>query len=231
MGFIKSQIKFVAESLGFQVLAGGHVHSELGGFFRALDRLGFKPSLIYDIGANRGSWTARALRVWPSARYRLFEPQTDLHRPLGPNVEWSERGVLDKPGEARFTITERDDSCTFDERDGGEYRTVPVTSIDAEIGDGPVPDLIKIDAEGMDLQVLRGASRALGVTEVFLVEAGVLAGIENDIASVLRFMDGAGYRLAQITDLNNGPQSRLLWVVELAFVPADSAMLSGITGY
>jgi hypothetical protein len=42
----------------------------------------------------------------------------------------------------------------------------------------------KIDAEGLDLEVLKGASNYFGKTEIFMVEAGVLS--QNLIIAFLK---------------------------------------------
>ena len=85
-----------------------------------------------------------------------------------------------------------------------------------------VPDLIKIDAEGLDLDVLRGAKSIFGKTEVILVEASVVNPVfKNDVLAVVAFMRENGYSLFEITDLNRPFEKRVLWLVELLFVRAN----------
>src|SRR5688500_19032224 len=68
-------------------------------YLRQLRAFGFEPNLIYDIGANRGLWAAKALRVFPQAHYVLFEPQRKLAPDLSrlmdgrPNVTWRQAAV------------------------------------------------------------------------------------------------------------------------------------------
>jgi hypothetical protein len=75
----------------------------------------------------------------------------------------------------------------------------------------------KIDAEGLDLEVLKGASNYFEKTEIFMVEAGVLS--QNLIIAfkIINFMM-EGYRLFDISDLNRPFQPRVLWLVELVFI-------------
>src|SRR5215467_3428989 len=47
-------------------------------FFEAIQRAGFVPRHIIDVGANRGNWTRTAIRFFPDAQYTLFEPQDHL---------------------------------------------------------------------------------------------------------------------------------------------------------
>jgi hypothetical protein len=53
--------------------------------------------------------------------------------------------------------------------------------------------MAKIDAEGSDLKVLRGASSLLGKTDVLIAEAEVCGNYENSVAEVIQFMANAGY--------------------------------------
>ena len=88
-------------------------------FFAALKGLGFHPKHIIDIGANRGSWTRKALLYFPEAHYTLVEPQDHLKVHIqdlldrGYKITWINAGVADKSGTLPFTISYRDDSSTF----------------------------------------------------------------------------------------------------------------------
>ena len=81
------------------------------------------------------------------------------------------------------------------------------------------PDMVKIDAEGLDLEVLEGCSELFGKTEIFLVEVGVVnRKIENSLLKVVEFMDEKGYRVFDITDMNRPFSQKILWLMEVVFV-------------
>src|ERR1051326_6113053 len=52
--------------------------SSLQHFFSSIQRLGFDPKHIVDVGANHGAWTRKAVKFFPDADYTLFEPQDHL---------------------------------------------------------------------------------------------------------------------------------------------------------
>jgi hypothetical protein len=92
----------------------------------------------------------------------------------------------------------------------------------------------KIDAEGFDLKVLKGASDLLGNTDIFLVEAVVWdAGgtYGNSVSEVVRFMVEANYNLIDITDLNRSPKYGVLWLCELAFLRVGSPLWATAPSY
>lgn len=91
--------------------------------------------------------------------------------------------------------------------------------------------MVKIDAEGFDLKVIRGASNLIGKTDVFLLEAGVLCPFENSVAKVVSTMENFGYRLVDITELNRSPKYGVLWLTELAFLRATSPLLASVISY
>jgi FkbM family methyltransferase len=232
--------------LGYQrVDRGSGFRSEvLLPFLDLVKRDGFAPLHIVDVGANRGDWTRTALQFFPDAEYTLIEPQENLKNYaqdlLGGKwkIEWITAGVSDAPGTLRFTIAGRDDSSTFvlseEEARAAGLQQIPVevrTLNDiARSRKAPWPDLVKIDAEGLDLKVLDGASELLGKTSVFLVEAAVCAPLENSMARVMERMTRASYKLVDITDLNRSKQGAL-WLCELAFVRTGSGVLENAGTY
>jgi hypothetical protein len=92
-------------------------------------------------------------------------------------------------------------------------------------GNGPLADMVKIDAEGFDLKVLAGASNLIGKTDIFLVEAMVCGPYENSVSEVMQYMARAGYRLIDITDLERSPKHGVLWLCELAFLRKSAQWL------
>jgi FkbM family methyltransferase len=202
-------------------------------FYETLKKIGFIPKHIVDIGANHGTWTREALSNFPDAYFTLLEPQNWLKKSFqdildaNSKVQFYPFGAGEEEGSFQFTIVERDDSCSFRysqeeaKRAGFKQIEIPVVTLNGLLSNSelPVPDIIKIDAEGLDIQVLKGASNFFGKTEIFMVEAGVVnKSFDNSFLKILNFMDENNYRLFEITDINRPFQPQVLWLVELVFV-------------
>ncbi len=209
--------------------------SPLESFLETWTRIGPAPSFIVDVGANHGKWTRTALQYFPDADYLLIEPQSELQTYSAEilarkNFRWLTAGVGKEPGEMMLSLTTRDDSANFRlskedaQRDGIPQRVVPITTLDEVVrSEGRIPDIVKIDAEGLDLRVLQGARSLLGKTDVILVECGVTClELENSFHAVYSFLSSQGYRLFDFTDFNRAPRSNTLWLTELVFVREES---------
>jgi FkbM family methyltransferase len=246
---IKKLVQSIFTKVGLRVVRDGNLGESsvapsygLDCFFAVLKRTGFHPKHIVDIGANRGSWTRKALLYFPDAQYTLVEPQDHLKVHIqdlldrGCKITWINAGAADKCGALPFTISYRDDSSTFAPTPvdaGGMQISVPVKTLNEIVSaaSAPPPEIVKIDAEGFDLKVLGGASELLGKTDIFFVEVAICCPTyENTIAKVIRGMDEAGYHVVDITDINRSTKHGILWLCELAFLRnASSLFESGIS--
>lgn len=208
-------------------------NSLLSILFNNLKAIGFVPKHIVDVGANHGSWTREVLKHFPESYYTLLEPQHWLKNSFqdildtNSKVQFYAVGAGEKEGSFQFTIVDRDDSCSFrySEKEaaaaGFEQIEIPVVTLNNLLLDTklPIPDIIKIDAEGLDIEVLKGASNFFGKTEIFMVEVGVfIKEFDNSFLKMINFMDEKGYRLFEITDLNRPFQPQVLWLAELVFI-------------
>jgi FkbM family methyltransferase len=215
----------------------------LSNFYDTLKKFDFHPKHIVDIGANHGTWTREALQYFPEAFYTLLEPQSWLEKSLkdilenNSKVKFHSVGAGEKKGSFLFTIVDRDDSCSFrytkEEAQAAGFVQVeiPVVTLNDLLSESnlPIPDIIKIDAEGLDIEVLKGSSNFFGKTEIFMVEAGVVNKIfGNSFLKLINFMDDKGYRLFEITDLNRPFEPKVLWLVELVFVKKNGFIDSQI---
>jgi len=208
--------------------------------FEVLRRFGFSPKHIVDIGAHHGSWTRAALQFFPEAHYTLLEPQDWLRihiqdlQAAGRNIRWINARASEISGTLPFYSSHRDDSSSF-VIPSENLQTIPakVWSLDDLLVEYclPVPEMVKIDAEGFDLKVLRGAKTLLGKTDVFLLEAAVLCSYENSVAAIIKFMAENDYRLIDITDINRSPKDNVLWLTELAFLRSRCELLSTANSY
>ncbi|MBZ8119741.1 FkbM family methyltransferase [Roseovarius sp. LXJ103] len=206
--------------------------SPTGRLFSTLASLDFAPTHIVDIGANHGNWTRTARAAFPDANISAFEPQNmlaDKHTDLArdPRIELHYKGVGDFDGTAPFTIHGRDDSSSFiysaSEAEGqgltrGEVAICRLDTAMAESAFG-APDIVKIDAEGLDLNVCEGAPETLAQAQILLIEATVACPTyPNTANAVFAKMESLGYRLFDITDLNRLPENGVLWLIEAVFV-------------
>jgi len=246
---VKNLIQSLFRKLGYRLTRLDSVWKPdygLDSFFPLLKDLGFAPRHILDVGANHGNWTRTALRYFPAAQYTLVEPQDHLKTHIqdllaaGHKITWINAGAGDTPGTFPFTISHRDDSSTFaldaqQARAAGHQQVMlPIRTLNEIVRSTgvPPPDMVKIDAEGLDLKVLTGASDLLGVTDVFLVEACICSsGGPNTAHAVIDFMSRAGYRLIDVTDLNRSPKHHVLWLAEFAFLRTASKLLDRVTSY
>jgi FkbM family methyltransferase len=205
----------------------------LGNLFSTLNKLNFEPQHIVDVGAHHGSWTRNALSHFPDAHYTLLEPQTFMKASIqdllqvNPKIKFYALGAGEKAGSFKFTIADREDSCSFSYTEeqakalGFQQIEVPVVTLNDFVPTTglPIPDVIKIDAEGIDIQVLLGSNDFFGKTEMFFVEAGVMCKeFDNSFLKMATFMDKNGYRLFDITDMNRPFEKSVLWLVELVFI-------------
>lgn len=127
--------------------------------------------MYVDVGTNRGQLLAEAVRVAPRGRHVAFEPipalAAEVERAF-PQVDCRRMALGARPGSAEF--------CHFRTLDGWsglrrnpeisdaqghpEYIDVHVSTLDAELGDSR-PRVVKIDVEGAEVEVLRGAAELL----------------------------------------------------------------------
>jgi len=233
------------KNLEFRPIFDKAFHANTEPIFRLLANLDYKPEHIVDVGAHRGAWTLSAMRLFPDAKYTLFEPQRDLlcenSALQSSNVTLNFLGVGPKSGEALFTEHARQDSSSFawseSEAKSSNFaqKLLPIIALDdyfEKHQDWPRPQVIKIDAEGWDLEVLHGASEIIKGCDVIFVEATVLNRKHpNTALRVMNDMNDRGFDLVDITDLNRTPSFGALWLVELAFASRKSNIFKAIDRY
>ena len=218
----------------------------LENFYNSLHRIGYLPNHIVDIGANHGTWTRHALGHFPNASVTMIEPQGWLRESVADllaankNVQFHAVGAGKKKGHFKFTIVDRDDSCSFRyteeeaKENGYQQIEIPVVTLNDFLAEQNLttPDIIKIDAEGLDIEVLKGASNYFGKTEIFMVEAAVMNKIfTNDVLTMLEYMSKVGYKLFDITDINRTQKQNALWLVELVFIKKDGFIDNTVKSY
>jgi FkbM family methyltransferase len=125
--------------------------------------------IFFDIGANAGIVTVDLARTFgENVAIHAFEPQPTLARTLASSIALNEftrvhlhRVLLgDTPGEADLYVADHAIHSSLVPREAGATRlTCRMETIDRLVADGslPAPTVIKLDVEGAEFRVLRGA--------------------------------------------------------------------------
>lgn len=204
---------------------------------------GFAPKRIVDIGANKGKWSRRVLKVYPDCSYTLVEPQIEMKPYLdafcrkAKNAQWINAGVADAAGTLEISIAPDTVSSSFtlspesSSSMGLERRSVPVTTLDLLLEthlDG-VPDIVKIDAEGFECKIMQSATKLIGETEVFLLEAPLIDAPQgwssfHQVVEMMRDFEYEPFEFTEFCRMRSEPASRLC---EIAFARRRGILRTG----
>lgn len=127
---------------------------------------------VIDVGGNRGQSVIRFAKDWPNARIDSFEPTPDLIPELNavceksPNARAHAVALGRVAGSLPFYCYKENQCNSFTkhpELDCIRQISIPVQPLDGWMEDYGVDevDLLKIDVEGAECDVLKGADRAL----------------------------------------------------------------------
>ncbi|MCW8139220.1 MAG: FkbM family methyltransferase [Planctomycetota bacterium] len=208
---------------------------DMGWSLEQLARFGFRPGLIVDVGAYVGDWSRLARRCFPDAAIVMVEAQPDkadaLARACAEVGNATAVRALVGP-EARpqveFFAMETGSSVLSERTDHPrEVIRVDMTTLDAATADAPPgPALLKLDTQGYELEVLRGATRLLERVEVLQTELSVLDFNEGAPAlhEVIAFLAARDLVLFDLADITRKRSDGALLQLDALFVRRGSAL-------
>jgi FkbM family methyltransferase len=150
----------------------------------------FKPRFILDIGANVGAWTNGVHQIYPYAQILMLEatPNKDevlkkVKESLGGQVEYNIAILSEKKDETVKFYQGGDtgnsmfkENTKFYDNDVGVDRITSTVDDEIQKSSFDIKDLdyIKIDVQGAELTVLKGAEQALSQATFVQFEAGTI---------------------------------------------------------
>lgn len=173
--------------------------------------------VFYDVGAHVGYFTVLAETV--AREVHAFELDSRYVAAIlaHPSPSDAERHVSETAvaGESGRTVPfephSRGDGSTNQLRTAGEPRdgaeTVSTTTLDDYVETSSPPDVLKIDVEGLELSVLRGAEELLRTNppETMFVEIHPeqMDPRESDVTAILDYLSEHGYSCEKFVDHRN----------------------------
>jgi FkbM family methyltransferase len=196
-----------------------------------LKAVGFKPKSVLDVGGNKAEWSEQARGFFPDAKFILIEPQMELEPHLkafcdkSPGSVYKLAGAGRAPGEMELIVwseSTRSSMLFRPEKDRPrEIRRVPIITIDSLFENTEdLPQLVKLDIQGYELEALAGATKLFGHTECFIVEINMYERVATvpQFSDVVAFFADRDYKVYDIPGDLRRPLDNALWAVDLAFV-------------
>ena len=202
---------------------------------------GVKFNNILDVGANLGEWTRMARKLFPDSKIYMIEPLSEMESNLKkiceefPGTKYFPNGAGSKIEELVMT-TWGDDlagaNCLVVEnaylKSINKQRTIPVITIDSliEKGEIEIPDLVKLDIQGFELEALKGGTKLFGVTEAFILETSLFEFTSGNpiLSEVVIFMAERGYEIYDFPGFLRRPLDGALAQIDVCFAKHDGLL-------
>lgn len=223
-------VKHSAQRLGYTIVKTGHEFT--GGFTKERIRLLGNPQTIVDVGVAGG--TFELYDAFPDAHIVLVEPLPDLHDdafekiqktyenvtvlPFAAGADASEKVIhVETRGFSKSSILERTELTKLST--GTEHRRISICRLDTLLSDSgvPAPFGIKIDTEGYDLNVVKGASGVYQSIDFIISEVSVAKRFEDSytFAEFIEYMDSIDFEAIDL--LAAGRDRNCTRFLDLAF--------------
>lgn len=203
----------------------------------ALRARGFHPKAIVDVGAFRGDWARFAKDLFPDALVLMVEPQAQWWPQLRdvasytPGLSLAPELLGAEDGREMVFFEMSTGSSMFEEQSAAPRERVTKTTTRLATVLAARPefhriDLLKIDVQGAELEVLKGAGDYLDRCECVLAECSLIQTNKECplVADVIAFMAARNFRLLDICTLVRR-KDLMLWQSDLLFVNNTSPLV------
>ena len=202
-----------------------------------LKKNNYRPVNVVDIGAYKGEWTQDFLEVFPHANVCMIEAQKTIEcfleivKKRYPAVDYSiallsSDDGIDKP----FAENETASHVLKNHDEGSTVNLIRTSTLDTLLVEKkfPWPDFLKLDVQGHEIEVLKGAEKSFASAEICLLEVTLLDLGDNDplLLEVLQFMDTKNFQAYDISQFMRRLLDKALYQLDVFFVKKNSALVS-----
>lgn len=196
---------------------------------------GFSPKTIIDVGAYEGNWSRMAMKIWPSPRLIMVEPNVEKKSRLTQLAQELDATLIcellgaENGQEVTFYIMESGSSI-MEERSPlpRQIEKRQLRTLDSLLKNIEGPGLLKIDAQGFELEILKGTSALLDCFEAVLLEVAVIEINQGAplLHDVVAFMKARGYVTYDILEIHRRPLDKALNQVDMMFIKEHSQLIA-----
>lgn len=208
-------------------------HPSMRATLRRLSSCGFTPRHVADVGAYEGEFAALVRSVWPETAISCFEPQPDKCRIMqtkfaadGRIAVFNELLAAQSGQELELSLVETASSVLKEHttQHGNSLKLRSLTIDDwCRKQQGQAPDLLKLDVQGYELEVLKGAESSLAGIEAIIAEVNFLdihVGVPL-LHDITAWLQQRGFVAHDICGLTRRPLDDALWQADFLFVKTD----------
>lgn len=199
--------------------------------FSTLQRVGWSPRNVLDIGGYKGHWTRQVRAMFPSASFVIVEPNRHPElQSVGVPVHYEVLSSETTAVEWYSNMTTGD--SLYKENTRHYENIVPIirrtTTLDALFPTQRF-DCIKLDCQGAELDILKGGEILLQSTDVILMECSFAGQYNAGAPTFLDYitaLDSYGFSPLDITELHKA--NGILCQVDILFLRKSSPLWSQI---
>jgi FkbM family methyltransferase len=188
---------------------------------------------IIDVGANSGQFTKVATHLYPQAQIHTFEPLPDLYPIIkkkfstNPNIKTynialgNEDGTIlfnkNKFGHTSSVLEISQENIHFTRKDNElEQIRVEIKKLDSLVLpiDKANLSLLKLDVQGYELEVLKGADETIKAIGYIIIEANLEELYSNQPSFTImnNYLQNKGFELMGMLDFNLGNKNKYIEV-------------------
>jgi len=234
MSAVARSLKHLAQ----KTLNAGHLEVTRAGnvprfdiLFRNLKRYGLTPKTVFDVGVDTG--TPDLYEAFPGAAFALFDPSPaslphmqKISETIGGVYFNVALGAADSSAALSVNPANTGGSTLLAAVAAPELHTVAVKRFDSLISSIARPSLMKIDAQGYEMNILAGMGERFNDIDVYIIEVATFhvhpdRGTFDQLHSFMRERD---YCLHEIVGLLRRPLDDMLCHIDAVYVKEDSPL-------